>query len=332
MTKRLLAIYLVLVILLMFLLPSCLPAPLGTGTIIVQARLCGVSWNGTVQYTLTAPGGSYTLSNNSVPNSFDFQLVGDWTCGNVSGGPGGAHLDSIWASPSQTLLTGGNITFFLDFDLDHDAWIEFLTWTVSGDPVGEPGEPVYFDAVPCQTIDVHFQQGVDGCFARQVAMNETSKLDIHWTGYEGDYPGSAGIIAWVINDWCAVNKTPPATIYKMSQVASFNGTPVEKKYTWFEFPGICQNVTLDVETSWVVYQGLNYTKEINWFGISTAPFDPGNEHPCVLFELVLQAPGTYNFTMSSSAQVTLLDGVDIDPSNNNTSSSPLFLTVTWPGP
>ena len=64
MRKRLIPIYSVLVvamILLAALAPSC-GGGSTTGTVVVQATLCGVAWQGAVNYTLTLAGGTSPVS------------------------------------------------------------------------------------------------------------------------------------------------------------------------------------------------------------------------------------------------------------------------------
>jgi hypothetical protein len=239
-----------------------------------------------------------------------------WNCTYVAGGPAGAFLNSIQPSASQSLVAGGTITFTFDFELNQDAGILFSTWTINGTPV-PPG--VYTPPVEvCNYIDVHFLQWVDGCTGYNVTMNETSWLQITQTG------GPPGVQIVVVDDWCAVDKTPQPS-KKLSQVPSINNVTA--------LPG--QNITLtplvpaqlDVTTVWQLVKGLNYTKGINWFGISRAPFMPG-VHPCVLFELVLPVGGAlYQFTLQASAEVALVGNVDVNPANNQTMSPPLFISV-----
>jgi hypothetical protein len=228
---------------------------------------------------------------------------------------------------------GGNITFTLNFELNQDAAIQFWAWSQNGVPFQGPITQI--EAVPCQVIDAHFKQWVNGCPGYNVTMNETSWLNIQWTNYAGPVPGSAGVVIWVIDDPCAVNKTPtPQGLppVKKSQVPSFNGTPVQKDM-WFEWPapGIGRNVTLDVNTQWQLVKCQNYTKSINWFGISRQWEPQGwQPHPCVLFEFVFQAPGTYTFQMFTCAKVALVDDTDVNPANDSDTSYIVTLTVNVP--
>ena len=127
MRKRLIPIYSVLVVAIVLLaafVPSCTPTPT-TGTIVVQATLCGTPWQGAVNYTLTLAGGTSPVSGTGVPTTHGNMTAGTWTCAYNAGGPAGAFLNSIQPSASQSLVAGGTITFTLDFELNQDAAIKF---------------------------------------------------------------------------------------------------------------------------------------------------------------------------------------------------------------
>jgi hypothetical protein len=283
-------------------------------TIDVKATLCDIPWQGAVSYTLTPVSGS-VITGTSVEKSFTVDC-GSWTCAYVSGGPSGAYLESITPSATQSVSGGGTITFTLNFELNQDAGIQFLTWTINGEPV----QPSEYEVVPCQIIDVHYIQWVDGCPGRVVTVGEMSRLKIT------QLAGPAPVMIYVINDLCAVNKTP-TPVQKLTQVASFNGTTVTPGDSFILAPQT--PVDLDVDTGWQLVKCLNYTKSINWFGISKAPFEPGMEHPCVLFELVVPGPGQYTFTLQSSAEVVMAG--DVNSQNNSTGwSPPLILIVNVP--
>jgi len=311
----------VLVSLIAVLVPGC-TGDGEEGTIEVKATLCDEAWEGDVDYTLTPASGSAVTGTN-VSASFTVD-VGNWTCEHVSGGPADAYLEDIKPSATQEVSDGGTITFTLEFEENQDAWIDFLYWTIDGEPVQEMVE-----VVPCQIIDIHFEQGVEGCEGRIVAVNETSRLWIHYIGYTeeymgepicGDAPPSA---VYVVNDWCAVNKIaePPE---KVSQNTTHWGKYVQKG----EFIDLicCEEEELDVETIWELEKEIDYTKSINWLGIS---FDPGM-HPCVLFDLLVMpmgVPGWYVFSLTAEAEVVLMDDEDVDIGNNTDVSSPLTIWV-----
>ena len=312
MRKGFLAICLVLVVLLAALAPSCGPT---TGTIVVKATSCGVPWQGAVNYTLTPTTGA-PVSGTTVPFTHSGVAASTWTCAYVSGGPGGAYFLNN-PSAGQSLIAGGTITFTFDFELKQDAAIQWLTWTQDGQvlPTSE------LETMPCHIIDAHFKQWVKGCDGYNVTMNETSVLMIQMLA------GPAPAMVVVVDDWCAVNKTP-APRQKVSQVPSINHQPVIKGANTTLLPG-GPPATLDVNTQWQLVKGTNYTKAINWFGISKIVIEP-LAHPCVLFELVLPMPGQYTFQLQTSAEVALVGDTDVNPANNSTMSTPLLLTVIVP--
>jgi len=316
--------------------PSCIPTE--KGTIEVKATLCSDPWpaagDGAVNYTLTLAGGTSPINGTEVPKTYTVD-VGTWTCAYVDGGPAGAFRVDITPSATQTVSDGDTLTFTLNFELYQDGWIEFLTWTINGDPIGEPDKPVEHQVTLCETIDVHFKQGVDGCEGKVAAVNETSRLWIHYDGYEVEpgIPGDPPSVVWlnVVNDECAVNKTAEGDIAKPDkgeQVLEFKeyvvyagGEPIPLEF--------CDDTAyLDVETEWWLEKCFNYTKSINWFGVSIDP----EMHPCVVFDLLFTppVPGWYHFTLVASAEVTLTDDEDVNPWNSHAESPPLGLWVCVP--
>jgi len=84
----------------------------GTGDIRVEATLDGVSWQGSVRYTLHGPT---SLSGSSVSGLFEEASSGTYTLIYQSGGPSGATLVSITPEPTQTNVMGSDTTFYLNF-------------------------------------------------------------------------------------------------------------------------------------------------------------------------------------------------------------------------
>jgi hypothetical protein len=303
------------------------------GTIEVKATLCGNPWppqgTGAVNYKLTPASGS-PVNGTKVPDSFTVD-VGDWTCEYVSGGPADSCLENITPA-GVTVAAGETKTITIELEYCEDAWIEFDTWTVDKIPWQES----MLEAWPCQIIDVHFTQGVDGCEEYVAAVNETSRLWIHYMGYSELYGGEPmppmpgqEVSLYVVNDDCAVNKTaaPPE---KVSQKTTHFGTYIDPgKY--IDLPW-CEDTELDVETIWMLEKEIDYTKSINWFGIWVGEYVP-DLHPCVLFELIvpLGPPGWYVFSLVAEAEVTLMDDEDANIGNNKDVSPPLTLWV-WVGP
>jgi hypothetical protein len=321
--KKLFAILglVVLVVLLAVFVPSCTPAE-EKGTIQVKATLCGDPWptqgTGLVNYTLTPASGS-PINGNNVTASFSV-ATGNWTCAyaNDGSGPAGAYLVDITPLATQEVSSGGTKTFTLNFELNQDAAIEWLTWTVNGELWQTPT----LEVVPCNVIDVHFKQWVDGCEGYEVAINETSWLSIMQVA------GPGGVQIYVVDDLCAVVKEPEP-IDKVSQVPSFNEeTAKSGKFYPLPPPEMQMPALLDVETAWLLEKEIDYTKSINWLGISIFA-EPVEPHPCVLFELVLPVQGPqYVFILQSSAEVALVDDEDVNPGNDHTMSpQPLTLIV-----
>jgi hypothetical protein len=322
MRKRFVAIYSVVVVAIVLLaafVPSCGPT---TGNIVVQVTRCGSPWQGAVNYTLTGPGSS--INGTSVQSTHSSLAPGTWTCAYVSGGPAGAFLNSTQPSATQSLSAGGTITFTLVFELNQDAAIQWSTWTVNGNNLTQST----YEVGPCNVTDVHFQQWVNGCTGYNVALNETDWLTI--TANPAN-PGPVWI--YVVNADCALNKTPPpqgTSAVKKSQVPSINNATAQVGANLTLVAGC--STQLDVHTQWQLVKGTNYTKSINWLGVSKAPFELPGPHPCVLFELVAM-PGFYQFTLVAHAHVDLVGSTDVNPANNDAMSLFLLtLNVLVPGP
>ena len=98
------------------MVPSCTQTPQGT-TIDVNARLCGVFWQGAVDYTLTPTSGS-AIKGSVVSAGFSNVTPGTWTFAYVSGGPGNSHYANVTPSATQNVSANGTITFTLHFELD----------------------------------------------------------------------------------------------------------------------------------------------------------------------------------------------------------------------
>ena len=333
MNKRLISIHLVLVVAIVLLavfIPSC--GPITTGTIEVKATLCGDPWptQGTedVGYTLTGPGSP--INGTTVPASHTVD-PGSWSCGNVTA-PAGTFLESI-TPPSVTVAANETKIITLNFEEEQDAWIDLppLPWTANEVPI----QSDYYDAFPCDVIDVHFLQGVYGCQNYTVAVNETSWLMIHFIDYYDDLLGIyiepfGPVKLHVYNDDCAVDKTaePPALADKVSQHTSLNGEYINPDAEPIVLVQ-CVETWLDVETIWTLVKEVDYLKSINWFGISMPGF--GEPHDCVLFELEvpwsLGLGGTYHFQLQASAALELMDDEDKDEGNNNVMTTVLDLYV-----
>jgi len=316
------SVLLILIVSIAVVVPGCGDGAC-TGDIEVKATLCDEVWEGDVEYKLTGPGAAAPtiINGTNVTTTHSGVECGDWTCEYVSGGPPGAYFVNITPDPTQEVTSNSTKTFIINFEEYQDAGIECSGWTVDGMPIGIPGEPVYEEVVECQIVDVHFIQWVLGCEGYEVAVNETSWLTITQTGG----PEGPPALIFVYNDLCAVNKTPqygdpPKKVSQnttlFGEFVNPGGEPIPL------FPQ--EPVVLDVETIWTLVKEVDYLKSINWLGISM--FEP-MPHPCVLFELVVPGPGAYTFTLVASAEVELMDDVDVNTQNNNAICPPLTLTV-----
>ena len=105
--------------------------PTATGTVIVEATLDGSAWSGQVSYTIHGP--KEDSSYSSVSQSFSNLPAGTYTLTYNSGGPSGATLASTTPSPTQTLSSGGTITFTLNFHTQTAGSI-YVRATLDGSP------------------------------------------------------------------------------------------------------------------------------------------------------------------------------------------------------
>jgi hypothetical protein len=321
MRKGLLAICLILLISLAVLAPSCTTQTPTTGTITVKATLCGAPVTGPVNYALTPASGS-PINGNNVTASFTVN-PGSWSCAYVPSNITGVFFVDITPSSPQSVAAGQTKTFTLNFELNQDAAIQWLNWTVNG----EIWESSTLEVGPCNVTDVHFLQWVNGCPGYNVTLNETDGLTIIQVN-NGLAPPA---MIFVVNASCALNKTPDKplmpTPVKKTQMPSINETTVAPGTNTTLVFGV--PILLDVETQWQLVKDLNYTKSINWLGISKAPFElEPLPHPCVLFEIVTPGPGTYQFTLVAHAHIDLVSSNDTNLANNNAMSLfPLTLIV-----
>lgn len=263
MTKRLLAIYLVLVVLVAGLIPGCAPPPT-TGTINVAATLDSSPWSGAVDYTLTGPGATAPtiINGSSVPGSHSAD-PGSWTCAYVSGGPG-TFVD-ITPSATQSVTAGGTTNFTLNFVTPTtlvDAYVTFDTWTINGTPV----DPGFYLVAPGTVVDARYKEGVTGNnTGQEVTVKQTLWLKYHWQGIEGEQAPPKSLHC--VNAWGAVWGVPPFE-QKLSQTATVNGQPVTP-CDHIDCP-YCEIVNLDVEIETVQKVGTIYTKNVNWIKFKSA--------------------------------------------------------------
>jgi hypothetical protein len=299
MTKRLVAVYLIVVVLLAAFVPCCGPT---TGTIDVKATLDGVAWTGAVNYTLTSTSGLQT-SGTSVDNSVIVN-AGTWTCAYVSGGPAGTSFANITPSATQSLTAAGTITFTLNFMTPVtplNASTTFKSWTINGVEV----PPGHYIVGPGTIIDAEYEVVVAGPAGATVTYTETDWFWLHYVHGEDEYK-----IVHIRNDDGAVKISPAAK--KLSQMMTVGGNPV-LPCTFVDLIK-CVTVWFDLETTWNVTAGQTYKKTINWLGVPS-PDD-------ILLDLQPVPVPAGNYTMVTQSCVTLAG--DVDPTDDCTGNSTML--------
>ena len=322
MRKRFLAICSISVVLIAILVPGCESAEEG-GTIIVKATLCGAPWEGALNYKLTGPEGECIFGAcdeapcvQPLGRCEDVECSEDWTCDPFSND--WAVFVDITPHQTQTVTSGDTVTFTLNFEKNQDASIEFLTWTINGEPVAPNTIEEPYEVYLGDVINVHYKPHVDGCEGEVVTVNETSELLIHWVDSYGEVDEP---YIHVANNWCAVVKEPEPE--KLSQRPSVNGEPVE--YCQEFYLPYCENVTLDVETIWQLDTCTDYIKTINWLHIGECIEPPC----CTLFELMGEG---YVFELESRASIELVEDMDVNPDNDHSWNNPALYISSNPMP
>ena len=113
--RRLGYLFPLILIVILVILPSC-GRFMTIGTINVNATLDGAPWSGAVNYSYTSnKPGEVAIEGSAVPQSWAHIVTGTYTLYYHSGGPSGTTLASVTPSATQTLSTGGTITFTLNF-------------------------------------------------------------------------------------------------------------------------------------------------------------------------------------------------------------------------
>jgi hypothetical protein len=266
-----------------------------------------------VNYTLT--GATSNVTGTTVAKTFSVD-AGNWTCAYVSGGPAAAYFVNITSSSTQSVTAGNTTTFTLNFATfaasPLDASVAFDSWTINGVRV----PPGVYVVGPNTIIDVEYTEHVSGATGAPVTVHQTSWLQVHNIGYEGE-PGPT-ITLHVLNGFGAVSMDPPATV--SNQKCTVEGLPVnicDMIPLYY-----CEPVNLDVEVDLKLVVCNNYTKTINWIGFPS----PTN----ILFDITLPLLAGQSFTVTSYACVDL-EG-DADPSNDCTVACPTLTIIYSPGP
>jgi hypothetical protein len=119
-----------------------------TSSIIINATLNGSPWSGAVNYSLS---GVSNMPGNAVPRAISNLPAGAYTLMYSSGGPAGAILSSITPSTIQTLYSGGNIVFNINFSTQQATGNVVVNATLNGSPWSGPA--TYMLTGPFQTTD-----------------------------------------------------------------------------------------------------------------------------------------------------------------------------------
>lgn len=139
------------------------------GGVAVNALVDGSPWSGTVNYGIS---GQKAFSGFSVPQTFGESPAGTYTLTYNYGGPPGATLVSITPSPTQTVSSGGAVTFTLNFHkdlagtiivnavMDGVAWSGPVNYTITG-PIVDSSSSVSqgFSNQPAGTYTLTYNYG-----------------------------------------------------------------------------------------------------------------------------------------------------------------------------
>ena len=319
MRRKVIGICLISIVVLAFLLLSCVePPPEEDCTIDVKATLGGSAWTGSVEYTLTGPAGASPINGTSVESRHTVDC-GSWTCAYVSGGPAGASFTGISPADTQTVSAGGTITFTLNFVTEQetrwDVSIEFETWTIDGQPVPDGT----YRVSPGTIIDIEYEVHASGEEDAVVEVYETKWLRYHYKG-----PGEGN---WIhaVNAPGGVTMHPPADKIPGSQMTSVEGQ--DAPYCTEIWAPKCQIILLDVHVGWEQVVCVNYKQDVNWLRInppyvpSTMILQDGLDE--VLFDIYpaqQEQPPLETITLSAMACVEM-EG-DENPDNDCTDWCP----------
>lgn len=355
MKKRVFAIFSIFIatIILVALVPGCDGVEPEEATIQVEATVCGEVYTGAMAYTLSAAGED--PQNGTVTPGTHTVAPGEWTI-EVSFGPAGALLVGIDPAANQTVAVDGTIKFTVNFEAGQDAEVNFITWTIDGQPAEFYN---YMDPFPIShvvdygsVIDVHFEQVVHGCDQHVAVVNETASLlifRVNWMEGIGPDLEPMPFLIHGVNDDCAVNKTgdPPADKAQGSQELtwwSLEG-PVSMNYCdeeetlWFSkntsellASDLSKGRLFEETSQWTVAKNVDYIKSINWLSVLPAEIYGQPEEDCVLLHLVpAVAEFPHMFLAMAFLSVEIQDAEDINPANNTYEGyySPLVFWVPF---
>jgi len=203
------------------------PPPGATGTINIATTLDGVSWYGTISYTLTGP---VTVSGTATPQTFNSMPAGSYLLTFNHGGPPGANFISISPSASDSLVGGRSLNFTMAFSnpvsgssVQTSATLNGMPWsgavqyslthyTING-PVedNEYSVPRTVGYIPSGNIQLNYRSGgPEGATLSSISPSNQQNVP----------PG--GTVYFVMN---FVRQQPQPTYGTISVSATLNGAP-----------------------------------------------------------------------------------------------------------
>ncbi|MGD9393480.1 MAG: hypothetical protein PVJ81_00740 [Dehalococcoidia bacterium] len=186
-----------------------------TGTIMVNAMLDGQTWqtaigSGSIQYSISGP---VSDASTTMPDSFSGLPAGTYTLIYNSGGPIGATLSSISPAPTQSLPSGGTISFTLYFTSQANGtvtvnatangspWQGSVSFVLSGPYVDSHGSvPYTFDGCPAGSYTLTYRSGgPEGMTLYSIDISATQQLqaggNITFTlVFVGEGEGGGGVL------------------------------------------------------------------------------------------------------------------------------------------
>lgn len=362
MKKRFFSICSVLIaaILLVAVVPGC-DGVTEEATINVNATLCGEVYTGAMAYTLSATGEDD--QNGTMAGGTHTVAPGEWTI-EVTFGPAGATVLGCDPSFTETVAADATLTFTVEFEAGQDAWVQFDTWLINGEPVDsfnfnfeQPNVHVVVTGVNA-TIGARWIQGVNGCEGVDVTVNETASFIMGVLNMLEPEPLPPLLCALhVANNLCAVEKTaePPAVdaVRNGGQVFSAylpeltplpGCTPIDPYYlvATNQSQAAALNLTyaLVVEENqmWDLKKEVDYTKIVNWMNVGL-DIAPATEE-CVMFSMNFPAFTTPWAPMGvvcvflAYNKVELVGDTDVNPANNEAPAGaipvPLIISIIPP--
>ena len=361
MKKRFFSICSVLIaaIILVAVVPGCTPTEPEEATINVNATLCGEVYTGAMAYTLSATGEDD--QNGTTAGGSHTVAPGEWTI-EVSFGPAGAYVLGIDPSDIETVAVDATLTFTVNFEAGQDAWVQFDTWLINGEPVDSfnfnfesPNIHVVITGVNA-TIGARWIQGVYGCEGVDVTVNETATFIIGVVNMNEPTPlPPLEAALHVANNVCAVEKTAElpavdavrngdqvAWVYLPGPTPLPGCTPIDPYYLVATNLSDAAELNLtyalvvDETQAWDLKKEVEYTKSVNWMTFGDTLLAPATEE-CVMFSMnfpTMTTPWPVACVLLAYNKVELVGVEDVNPLNNEAPAGavpvPLLIAIAPP--